>query len=327
MSRRSRRQRDVGLTKGHVVRARLKTLSQDGEQHISLRTYVYNEELPLPIVIRKPIKPRPIDSDESGEELEDIYPAPICISCSGVDNDPLVWCSGCGDPYHTDCAPGYPKREIGKVYRWLCQFCRQTCVSCSDSISTQTQTFKCKSCWRIIHRKCVDPSLRNDYRQNGWQCSFCQRVDFLEPPQTICSSCDSLPIKHCPSQYSCKRCQASISSCCLSISSSVLQFKDFMKLPYLCLSCDPAQNWKRQLECSWRRKLLILLGDVQKLESIEKEKLENLKNKLDTIEHLDQLDDELSKVYSKGISSISRTKTLTIPLFQKHSPKLETQNL
>ena len=36
-----------------------------------------------------------------------------------------------------------------------------------------------------------------------------------------------------------------------------------MKLPYLCLSCDPAQNWKRQLECSWRRKLLILLGDVQ----------------------------------------------------------------
>ena len=123
MSRRSRRQRDVGLTKGHVVRAvsnhfhyvtffyyvmmifyfqRLKTLSQDGEQHISLRTYVYNEELPLPIVIRKPIKPRPIDSDESGEELEDIYPAPICISCSGVDNDPLVWCSGCGDPYHTD---------------------------------------------------------------------------------------------------------------------------------------------------------------------------------------------------------------------------------
>ena len=77
-------------------------MSQDGEQHISLRTYVYNEELPLPIVIRKPIKPRPIDSDESGEELEDIYPAPICISCSGVDNDPLVWCSGCGDPYHTD---------------------------------------------------------------------------------------------------------------------------------------------------------------------------------------------------------------------------------
>ena len=53
----------------------------------------------------------------------------------------------------------------------------------------------------------------------------------------------------------------------------------------------------------------------KKLESIEKEKLENLKNKLDTIEHLDQLDDELSKVYSKGISSISRTKTLTIPLF------------
>ena len=77
-------------------------MSQDGEQHISLRTYVYNEELPLPIVIRKPIKPRPIDSDESGEELEDIYPAPICISCSGVDNDPLVWCSGCADPYHTD---------------------------------------------------------------------------------------------------------------------------------------------------------------------------------------------------------------------------------
>ena len=77
-------------------------MSQDGEQHISLRTYVYNEELPLPIVIRKPIKPRPLDSDESGEELEDIYPNPICISCSGVDNDPLVWCSGCGDPYHTD---------------------------------------------------------------------------------------------------------------------------------------------------------------------------------------------------------------------------------
>ena len=42
----------------------------------------------------------------------------------------------------------------------------------------------------------------------------------------------------------------------------------------------------------------------KKLESIEKEKLENLKNKLDTIEHLDQLDDELSNVYSKGISSI-----------------------
>ena len=38
----------------------------------------------------------------------------------------------------------------------------------------------------------------------------------------------------------------------------------------------------------------------KKLESIEKEKLENLKNKLDTIEHLDQLDEELSKVYSKG---------------------------
>jgi len=74
-----------------------------------------------------------------------------------------------------------------------------------------------------------------------------------------------------------------------------------MKLPYLCLSCDPAQNWKRQLECSWRRKLLILLGDVQKLESIEKEKLENLKNKLDTIEHLDQLNDELSKVYSQDL--------------------------
>lgn len=48
---------------------------------------------------------------------------------------------------------------------------------------------------------------------------------------------------------------------------------------------------------------------LKKLESIEKEKLENLKNKLDTIEHLDQLDDELSKVYSKGISSIFHTKS------------------
>ena len=57
-------------------------------------------------MIRKPIKPRPIESDDQSEDeeedLEDIYPAPICISCSGVDNDPLVWCSGCGDPYHTD---------------------------------------------------------------------------------------------------------------------------------------------------------------------------------------------------------------------------------
>ena len=55
---------------------------------------------------------------------------------------------------------------------------------------------------------------------------------------------------------------------------------------------------------------------LKKLESIGKEKLENLKNKLDTIEHLDQLDDELSKVYSKGISSISHIGTLTI-LFSK----------
>ena len=55
---------------------------------------------------------------------------------------------------------------------------------------------------------------------------------------------------------------------------------------------------------------------MKKLESIEKEKLENLKNKLDTIEHLDQLDDELSKVYSKGISSIFHTRTLTIRFFE-----------
>ena len=56
----------------------------------------------------------------------------------------------------------------------------------------------------------------------------------------------------------------------------------------------------------------------KKLESIEKEKLENLKNKLDTIEHLDQLDEELSKVYSKGNGSI--IEEVFQPVLQKSPP-------
>ena len=66
---------------------------------------------------------------------------------------------------------------------------------------------------------------------------------------------------------------------------------------------------------------------MKKLESIEKEKLENLKNKLDTIEHLDQLDDELSKVYSKGISSIFHQKIgpfLETVLIRNHKSKLKS---
>ena len=48
------------------------------------------------------IKPRVIDSSDDEGTVEDVFPGPVCISCSGVDNDPLVWCSGCGDPYHAD---------------------------------------------------------------------------------------------------------------------------------------------------------------------------------------------------------------------------------
>ena len=119
-------------------------MSQDGEQHISLRTYVYNEDLPLPIVIRKPIKPRPIDSDESGEELEDIYPAPICISCSGVDNDPLVWCSGCADPYHTDVSSIQTQPEIypkNLVCTWLSKIRNWKSLSMALSILSSNMCF------------------------------------------------------------------------------------------------------------------------------------------------------------------------------------------
>ena len=69
-----------------------------------------------------------------GESDEDVFPGPVCTSCAGVDNDVLVWCSGCGDPYHLDCAHGHPK-NIDHPYRWLCQMCRQQCVSCHDQIT------------------------------------------------------------------------------------------------------------------------------------------------------------------------------------------------
>ena len=173
-------------------------------------------------LVIKPLKPRNIE-DSEGESDEDVFPGPICISCAGVDNDPLVWCSGCGDPYHLDCAQGHPKTDA--PYRWLCMDCRQTCVSCHDAISLGAQIFKCKTCWRVIHRRCVDPTVRADYKATGWPCFHCQRYQFPEPPITPCHQCSNMPIKNCPPKFSCKRCQSSISSCCLDLSSSVLQYK------------------------------------------------------------------------------------------------------
>ena len=80
MTRRSKRQRDVGLVKDYIVRPvgieilsrflittfqRVKTHSKDGEeQMLSLRTFVYNEELPTPIVMTKPLKPRSTDTSD-----------------------------------------------------------------------------------------------------------------------------------------------------------------------------------------------------------------------------------------------------------------------
>ena len=87
------------------------------------------------------------------------------------------------------------------------------------------QIFKCKTCWRIIHRRCVDPTVRADYKQSGWPCFHCQRHEMPTPPITPCEQCFKLPIKNCPLKISCKRCQTTISSCCLDLSSSVLQYK------------------------------------------------------------------------------------------------------
>ena len=240
-TRRSKRQRDVGLVKDYIVRPviikiniflikinfkkRVKTHSKDGaEQMLSLRTFVYNEELPTPIVMTRPLKPRSLDSSD-GDSDEDVYPGPVCTACAGVDNDMLVWCSGCGDPYHVECAPGYPKGLNGSPYRWLCQECRQQCVSCHDQITISAAIFKCKTCWRIIHRRCVDPTVRADYKQHGWPCFDCQRHEKLQPPIQPCQKCDKMPIKDCPLSISCKRCQTTISSCCLDLSSSVLQYR------------------------------------------------------------------------------------------------------
>lgn len=106
-----------------------------------------------------PSQPRAVSSSEDEDELEAVYPGPICISCSGIDNDPLIWCSGCAEPYHYECAKGYPKEKYGQTYRWLCLDCRQSCVSCSYPVLT-ISTFNCKTCWKIIHRRCIDPQVR-----------------------------------------------------------------------------------------------------------------------------------------------------------------------
>ena len=47
-------------------------------------------------------KPRAESSEDDEDEMDPVFPGPVCISCSGVDNDPLVWCSGCGEPHHYD---------------------------------------------------------------------------------------------------------------------------------------------------------------------------------------------------------------------------------
>ena len=104
-------------------------------------------------------QPRAVSSSEDEDDLEPVYPGPICISCSGVDNDPLIWCSGCCEPFHYECAKGFPKSKYGTTYRWLCLDCRQSCISCSYPVLT-ISTFECKSCWRIIHRRCIDPQVR-----------------------------------------------------------------------------------------------------------------------------------------------------------------------
>ena len=59
---------------------------------------------------------------------------------------------------YIQCASGYPISKHNSSYRWLCGDCRQTCVSCSYAI-VSNQTFKCLQCWRIIHRRCVDPQV------------------------------------------------------------------------------------------------------------------------------------------------------------------------
>ena len=105
-------------------------------------------------------QPRAVSSSEDEDELEPVYPGPICISCSGIDNDPLIWCSGCCEPFHYECAKGFPKSKYGTTYKWFCLDCRQSCISCSYPVLT-ISTFECKSCWRIIHRRCIDPQVRS----------------------------------------------------------------------------------------------------------------------------------------------------------------------
>ena len=77
--------------------------------------------------------------------------------------------------------------------------------------------------------------------------------------------------------------------------------QDITKLPYLCKKCDSNENWKSQLVCSWRRKLLILLDEFETdLEDIDIDKLKSLKERLGSIDCLNQLEYELLKICRKG---------------------------
>ncbi|CAG5105488.1 Oidioi.mRNA.OKI2018_I69.chr1.g2170.t3.cds [Oikopleura dioica] len=331
MTRRSRRQREVGLKSEIKTAYAPPRISHAPEvaHNLSVRCFKYDPSIPNPIVLTKPLKPRAVSSSEDEDELEAVYPGPICISCSGVDNDPLIWCSGCAEPYHYECAKGYPKEKYGQTYRWLCLDCRQSCVSCSYPVLT-ISTFNCKTCWKIIHRRCIDPQLRSEFRQNGWTCSECLRPNHEEPPRSTCELCLSDPLPNCQPSYQCDRCRTSVKSCCLDLSDDILHFYDnfAQRQTFLCENCDASISWKNHLLCAWRRSLLQILSPLSQLAKSGHSEISEIQrniDKFDSIEDFAKKIKELRRLEKFRSDEIQRKFEHSKNVLEEIFPKYDAQ--
>ncbi|KAJ2726937.1 hypothetical protein GGI07_000265 [Coemansia sp. Benny D115] len=100
-----------------------------------------------------------------------------CVQCAST-GDTLLRCGGCGDRYHSFCAPWTPASRPG-CNCFLCPACRM-CATCQDSQSTD-DLLHCDQCGLSTHVQCS--SQRSDHidgllgqvLENGghWLCDHC----------------------------------------------------------------------------------------------------------------------------------------------------------